>query len=239
MTIDRKQQIIDTGARLAARYGAVNVTRRMIAEKIKVTEALLNRYVGTRKKAQKLYAKRCIELGLKEPSPEKIEQHGINLRKHKVGDVRDTRKRSAKEVKAIKDKKAAPKKASVKVTKSKGKVIVNVSTRKSGQDARSPAVQKQVKAAVKKATKKVAKKVGKSKGKAKSRTGASVAGAGNTKRTSTAAAPKAVTKKPAAARKTAARAPKAPPPLPPPPAGPGPEGAPKLPPALDTLTATI
>ena len=104
---DRKASILEAGARLAAKHGAINVTRRMVAEAAKVSEALVSAHMGDTKTAQAAYKRQMKKLGLEEPSKDKIEAIGVKLRAHGPRDKRDTRKRSAKEVEAIKRKASA------------------------------------------------------------------------------------------------------------------------------------
>jgi hypothetical protein len=144
---ERKASILEAGAKLASKHGAVNVTRRMVAKAAKVSEALVSSYMGGTEQAQRAYARKAKALKLPLPDKATAERLGAKLRAHGPRDKRDTRKRSAKEVKAIKDKVvkvAAKPLASVKVRGN----TVTVSTRRSGVDARSPAVQAEVKAKV-------------------------------------------------------------------------------------------
>lgn len=101
---DRKASILEAGARLAAKHGAINVTRRMVANAAKVSEALVSAHMGDTATAQAAYKRQMKKLGLEEPSKDKIEAIGVKLRAHGPRDKRDTRKRSAKEVEAIKRK---------------------------------------------------------------------------------------------------------------------------------------
>jgi hypothetical protein len=98
---ERKAQLLDVGAKLVAKNGAVNITRRMVAQAGKVSEALVSNYFGDRASLQKRMKAHAKKLGLAEPHPAKIDAIGIKLRAHGPRDARDTRKRSAKEVKAI------------------------------------------------------------------------------------------------------------------------------------------
>lgn len=102
---ERKLQLLAAGAKLAHKYGASNVTRRMVAAEAGVSEALVSRYMGTTEEAQKAYAKHAKKLKLDLPTKAEAELRGRKLRAHKPGDKRDTRKRSAKEAKAIREKK--------------------------------------------------------------------------------------------------------------------------------------
>lgn len=104
---ESKALILDTGAKLAAKYGAKNVTRRMVAKAAKVAESLVTHYVGGAVDAQKLYAKRAKTLGLTLPDEVMANKIGKKLRAHKPGDKRDTRARTPKERVAVAKKSAA------------------------------------------------------------------------------------------------------------------------------------
>lgn len=80
--IDRKAQLLDVGAKLAGKYGAANITRRMVAEHGKVSEALITNYFGSRADAQKTFAKHAKKLGIEQPTKEKIASIGTKLRSH-------------------------------------------------------------------------------------------------------------------------------------------------------------
>ena len=99
---ERKASILDAGAKLAAKHGASNVTRRMVAKQAGVSEALVSAYIGDSATAQRAYARKAKALGLTLPDKAKSEAIGVKLRAHGPRDARDTRKRSAKEVEAIK-----------------------------------------------------------------------------------------------------------------------------------------
>lgn len=101
---ERESAIQDAGAKLAVKYGQKNVTRKMVAEASGVSAALVSHYMGGNEQAQKAYARRAIKLGLKLPDKAAAEALGKKLRAHKPKDPRDARKRSPREVKAIKDK---------------------------------------------------------------------------------------------------------------------------------------
>lgn len=106
---ERKAQLLEAGAKLAAKHGSTNVTRRMVAKAVKCAESLVTVYMGSTGDAQKAYAKHAKKLGLTEPDKAKQLAIGTKLRAHKPRDARDTRKRSAKEVRAIKDKQSPAK----------------------------------------------------------------------------------------------------------------------------------
>lgn len=103
---ERKAQILDAGAKLAAKVGVVNVQRREVAKACKCAEALVSRYMGDTATAQAAYKRHMRKLGLSEPPKDKVEAIGVKMRAHGPRDKRDTRKRSVREVKAIKEKRA-------------------------------------------------------------------------------------------------------------------------------------
>jgi len=105
MSNDRKTTILETGAKLAAKHGAVNVTRRMVAKAAKLPESVVSYYMGGADDAQRAYTKQAKKLGLTLPTKQEAEAIGVKLRAHKPRDARDTRRRSVKEVEAIKRKK--------------------------------------------------------------------------------------------------------------------------------------
>lgn len=98
----RLQTILDAGARLAGKFGAKNVTRKMVAEAAKASPALVAYYAGTTAEAQKAYAKRAKKMGIEQPAKEKIEAIGLKMRAHGPRQAPVKRARAAKEVKAIK-----------------------------------------------------------------------------------------------------------------------------------------
>ena len=101
---ERKALIIEAGAKLVSKHGAPNVTRRMVAQAAKVSEALVSAHMGTSEDAQKVYARKAKALKLTIPDKATIEANGKKLRAHKPRDKRDTRERSVREVKAIRNK---------------------------------------------------------------------------------------------------------------------------------------
>lgn len=112
MTADeRDAQLRKIAGELAGKYGVNNVTRRMVAKAAKCSEPLVSSYLGTLDQL-KAHAKReARKLGLKPPSGKEEAAIGAKLRAHKPGDKRDTRKRSVKEVKAVKEKAVPAKKS--------------------------------------------------------------------------------------------------------------------------------
>lgn len=134
---ERKAQILDAGAKLAAKYGVVNVQRRMVAQACKCAEALVSRYMGDTATAQAAYKRHMRKLGLVEPAKDKVEAFGVKFRAHGPRDKRDTRPRSLKEVKAIKEKRAKGPGYSVKTsTTTDGRTVVNVKATRKGVDLR-------------------------------------------------------------------------------------------------------
>jgi hypothetical protein len=107
---ERKALLLEVGAKLVAKYGAVNVTRRMVAKAGKVSDALVSAYFGGTKEAQKIYARHAKKLGLEQPDKDKQAALGAKLRAHAPKDARDSRPRSVKEVKAIAKKKPVARK---------------------------------------------------------------------------------------------------------------------------------
>lgn len=101
---ERKALLLEVGAKLVAKYGAVNVTRRMVAKAGKVSDALVSAYFGGTKEAQKIYARHAKKLGLEQPDKDKQAALGAKLRAHAPKDARDSRPRSVKEAKAISKK---------------------------------------------------------------------------------------------------------------------------------------
>lgn len=101
---ERKAQLLEAGAKLASKHGAANVTRRMVATACKCAEGLVTNYMGDAKSAQKAYARKAKAMGLSLPDKAKTDAIGVKLRKHKPKDARDTRRRSIREVQAIKRK---------------------------------------------------------------------------------------------------------------------------------------
>ena len=101
---ERKASIVDAGAKLASKYGAENVTRRMVAQAAGCSEALVSAHMGASAEAQAVYKRRAKALKLPLPDKATVEAYGKQLRAHGPRDKRDTRKRSVKEVKVIKRK---------------------------------------------------------------------------------------------------------------------------------------
>lgn len=100
----RKIELLDIGARLAAKHGLKNVTRRMVATEANVSDALVSSYLGNVEEQRAAYKKRAKALKLTLPDAKAEALMGRKLRAHGPRDARDTRKRSAREVEAIKRK---------------------------------------------------------------------------------------------------------------------------------------
>ena len=107
MSNNKKEDILNAGARLGAKVGIVNVQRKDVADRAKCAPSLVSAYMGDTTKARAAYRKRMKALGLAEPTKDTIKWAGVQQRKHKPR----TKPYSAKEVKAIKSK-------SVKVNRS-------------------------------------------------------------------------------------------------------------------------
>jgi len=108
MHMDRKAQLINIGAELAAKHGLVNVTRRMVAKKARVTDALVTHHVGNNDAARKLYKAHMKKLGLKEPAKEVVEAMGLAMRARGKRTVATKRARTIREVAAIRRNIAEP-----------------------------------------------------------------------------------------------------------------------------------
>jgi len=123
---ERKAAMLEVGAKLAAKHGSVNVTRKMLADAMKppVAEGLVSHYFGSVDGMRKAVKARAKKLGLVEPDKAKQESIGIKLRAHGPRDARDTRKRSAREVEAIKRK--APAKSTRTTAIIKGAKVTTV-----------------------------------------------------------------------------------------------------------------
>lgn len=78
---NKSAELLDIGARLAAKYGAENVTRRMVAEEGKVSEPLVSHFFGGTEEAKKKYARRAKALGMKLPTKAEAMELGRELRR--------------------------------------------------------------------------------------------------------------------------------------------------------------
>ena len=101
---DRKASILAAAGKLAKKHGSSNLTRRMIAEAAKCSEALVTVYLGDNATARKAIAAYCKRNKIEEPSKEKQEAIGLKLRAHGPRDARRERVRTPREVKAIREK---------------------------------------------------------------------------------------------------------------------------------------
>jgi AcrR family transcriptional regulator len=102
-----KQELLEFGVALAVKYGVVNVTRRAIAKRARVSEALVSHHLGNREALHKAIKRQMRKQGYEEPSAAEIEKAGKRLRAKK--NPAPARKRTAKEVEAIKRKGVAKK----------------------------------------------------------------------------------------------------------------------------------
>jgi hypothetical protein len=123
----------------------------MVAKACKVSEGLVTAYMGTTADAQKLYTRQAKKLGLKLPTKEQVEAIGAKLRAHgprKAPVKRTSRKRSVKEVQAIKRKVAAPKASAavVKAIKATPKVAAEKSKTTTASPRKAGAAKKPVSA---------------------------------------------------------------------------------------------
>lgn len=78
---EREAQFLDIGARLASKFGASNVTRRMVAQQAQVTDPLVGAYMGKIATAQAKWKAHCKKLGLPHPSKHEEAVMGMQLRK--------------------------------------------------------------------------------------------------------------------------------------------------------------
>lgn len=100
---NKSAELLDIGARLAAKYGAENVTRRMVAEEGKVSEPLVSHFFGGTEEAKKKYARRAKTLGLTLPKKGEAMELGRELRrKARAGTVGKKRGPYKKEAKPAK-----------------------------------------------------------------------------------------------------------------------------------------
>ncbi len=134
---ERSEQLKDVGAQLGSKHGVANVTRRMIANEVGVSEPLVSVYLGNGDDMRKVIKTRMRKLKLSEPAKGDIAAIGTALRKHRPRDPRDTRKRSAQEVEAIKRKRTGPSKTKVIVpSENKERLSTGVADKKTA--ARPP-----------------------------------------------------------------------------------------------------
>lgn len=110
---DRKSQLLDAGAKAAAKHGAANVTRKMVADAAKVSEALVSAYFGSMNEAKVAFKKHAEKLGLTLPDKDKEAELGSKLRAHGP--------RTAKTPAPSENKPVAPKKATAPAPSEKKK----------------------------------------------------------------------------------------------------------------------
>ena len=114
----REAQLRKIVGELAGKYGVNNVTRRMVAKAAKCSEPLVSAYLGTLGELKIAAKREARRLGLKPPTGKEEAAIGAKLRVHKPGDKRDTRKRTVKEVRKIKETKPAGKRKVMRSAKS-------------------------------------------------------------------------------------------------------------------------
>lgn len=138
---ERKAAILEVGVKLSVKYGSKNVTRRMVAEGAKVSEALVTNYFGNAKAAQAVYARALKKKGLAEPTAEKQKAMGAKLRSHdKEKPVTALKKVIASPKVKVKPQAAAKVAAvkKVKVTPAKKTAVIPSATSAPKKAARQP-----------------------------------------------------------------------------------------------------
>jgi DnaK suppressor protein len=141
--VDRKKQFLDIGAKLAAKYGAKNVTRRMVAKEAGVTsDALVSHHLGGTEVAQKKYAAHAKKLGLTLPSKAEVEAAGVALRKKprtKVTPKKSVARAPAKKAgaRAVAKKAASPKRGNAKSQSSRATAASGGDAKKSSRASRA------------------------------------------------------------------------------------------------------
>lgn len=78
----RKQSMCDAAGRLAAKHGSTNVTRRMIAQELDVSDSLVGHYLGNTEDIKKAAKAAARKLGYTEPSKDEQLEIGKALRAH-------------------------------------------------------------------------------------------------------------------------------------------------------------
>lgn len=119
----RKAEFLETGAKLAAKIGVDNVTRRAIAEAHKVSDPLVGKHVGGKDDLRKGIKATMKKLGLSAPDADTAAAKGKALRARKVA---TPAKKSAGDkkpstAKRTPTKKATPAKKSVAAAKKSAK----------------------------------------------------------------------------------------------------------------------
>jgi AcrR family transcriptional regulator len=121
MSKETKEKLLDAGAVIAGKVGVANVTRRAIATKAKVSEALVSHHLGARDALHKALKRHMKKNGYVEPDATVIEREGKKLRAKK--NPAPARKYTAKEVKAMQRKGVVKKTPVVVGGKTQRKVI--------------------------------------------------------------------------------------------------------------------
>lgn len=124
--MSRKAEFLETGARLAAKIGVNNVTRRAIAEAHNVSDPLIGKHVDGGKEGLRKGIKSTMrKLGLSEPADALAKGKALRARKATPAKKSVTKKATAPATKATRTvaKKAKPAKKSVtkKIASSAGK----------------------------------------------------------------------------------------------------------------------
>lgn len=78
---DTKTRCLDSGAKLAAEVGVVNVTRSAIAKEVGVSAVMVGKVLGTTEDRNTAIKKHMRKLKLKEPSKAEQLAKGVELRK--------------------------------------------------------------------------------------------------------------------------------------------------------------
>lgn len=99
---ERKQQLLDIGVKLAAKYGVENVTRVAIAKAAHLTPPAVSKWLGNRDEMLKAIKKAMRAAGKSEPDKKVIAKVGQELRKkpRKVPTQPEAKKPAKKVVKA-------------------------------------------------------------------------------------------------------------------------------------------
>lgn len=127
-----KDKLLDIGAQMGMRIGIANITRRGLAAKAKVSEALVSHHLGNREALHKALKRHMKKHGYVEPSAERIAAEGKKLRAKK--NPAPARKHSAKEVEAMKRKGVAKKVGKGGTAASRKRAIKVVDTVNAGID---------------------------------------------------------------------------------------------------------
>lgn len=79
--MSRKEELLAAGVALAKKYGVENVTRRMVAEQVGVSDPLVSNYLGHREEMRKSIIKAGKAAGAKFPTGLEAAALGRNLRR--------------------------------------------------------------------------------------------------------------------------------------------------------------